>query len=62
MNNIITYGADGMVFMGRVNFPVSWHNWSICMTILPFVREKIRAYKICVQQGFPCCSVMQIKF
>jgi hypothetical protein len=26
MNNIITYGADGMVFMGRVNFPVSWHN------------------------------------
>ena len=53
VNNVIAYGADGKVFLCAINFPGSWHDGSICTNILPFIRERIGSYKVCVDQGFP---------
>jgi hypothetical protein len=53
VNNIIAYGPDGKVFLCAINFPGSWHDGSITANILPYIRNNIRNYKMCVDQGFP---------
>ncbi len=53
VNNIIAYGPDGKVFLAAINFPGSWHDGSITANILPYIRERIGNYKMCVDQGFP---------
>ena len=53
VNNIIAYGPDGKVFLCAVNFPGSWHDGSITANILPYIRDRIGSYKMCVDQGFP---------
>jgi hypothetical protein len=53
VNNIIAYGPDGKVFLTAINFPGSWHDGSITANILPYIRERIGNYKMCIDQGFP---------
>lgn len=53
VNNIFAYGPDGKVFLCAVNFPGSWHDGSITANILPYIRNNIGNYKMCVDQGFP---------
>ena len=53
VNNLIAYGPDGKVFLAAINFPGSWHDGSITANILPYIRERIGNYKMCVDQGFP---------
>lgn len=53
VNNIFAYAADGKVFLCGLNFPGSSHDGSICMNLMPIIKEKIGSYKICVDQGFP---------
>jgi hypothetical protein len=53
VNNIIAYGPDGKVFLCAINFPGSWHDGSITANILPYIRNNIGNYKMCVDQGFP---------
>jgi len=53
VNNIIAYGPDGKVFLAAINFPGSWHDGSITANILPYIRERIGNYKMCIDQGFP---------
>jgi hypothetical protein len=53
VNNLFAYGPDGKAFLCAINFPGSWHDGSITANILPYIREKIRRYKMCVDQGFP---------
>ena len=53
VNNVFKYGPDGKIFVCAINFPGSWHDGSLAANLLPFIREKIGEYKICVDQGFP---------
>ena len=53
VNNVFAYGPDGKIFLCAINFPGSWHDGSLAANLLPFIREKIGEYKICVDQGFP---------
>ncbi len=53
VNNIFAYGPDGKVFLCAINFPGSWHDGSLTANVLPYIRDNIRCYKICVDQGFP---------
>ncbi len=53
VNNVLVYGPDGKVFFAAVNFPGSWADGSLLAHFLHYVKRKIRAYKICVDQGFP---------
>jgi len=53
VNNIFAYGPDGKVFLAAINFPGSWHDGSITANILPYIRNNIGTYKMCVDQGFP---------
>jgi hypothetical protein len=53
VKNIIAYGPDGKVFLATINFPGSLHDGSITANILPYIRERIGNYKMCVDQGFP---------
>jgi hypothetical protein len=51
VNNLIAYGPDSKVFLCAVNFPGSWHDGSITANILPYIRERIGSYKMCVDSG-----------
>jgi len=53
VNNVFAYGPDGKVFLCAINFPGSWHDGSITANILPYIRNNIGNYKMCVDQGFP---------
>ena len=53
VNNVFVYGPDGKVFLCAINFPGSWHDGSITANILPYIRNNIGNYKMCVDQGFP---------
>jgi hypothetical protein len=53
VNNIFAYGPDGKVFLCAINFPGSWHDGSLTANVLPYIRDNIGCYKICVDQGFP---------
>ena len=53
VNNIFTNAADGKVFLCGLNFHRSSHDGSICMNLMPIIKDKIGSYKICVGQGFP---------
>jgi hypothetical protein len=53
INSIFAYGPDGKVFLCSINYPGSWHNASITANILPYIRNNIGNYKMCVDQGFP---------
>ena len=53
VNNIFAYATDGKIFLCGLNFPGSSHDGSICMNLMPIIKEKIGLYKICVDQGFP---------
>jgi hypothetical protein len=53
VSNMIAYGSDGKVFLCAINFPGSWHDGSIKANILPYIRNNIGNYKMCVDQGFP---------
>lgn len=53
INNAVAYGAEGKVFLCGLNLPVSWHDGSIYMNLLPIIKSKVRGYKTCVDQSFP---------
>jgi hypothetical protein len=53
VNNVFAYGPDGKVFLCAINFPGSWPDGSITANILPYIRNNIGNYKMCVDQGFP---------
>ncbi len=53
VNNMLAYGPDGKVLFAAVNFPGSWAAGSLSARFLHYVKRKIGAYKICVDQGFP---------
>ncbi len=53
INNIFAYCPNGKVFLCAINFPGSWHDGSIMANILPYIRNNIGIYKMCVDQGFP---------
>jgi hypothetical protein len=53
VNNVLAYGPDGKVFFAAVNFPGSWADGSLSARFLHYVKRKVGAYKICVDQGFP---------
>ena len=53
VNNVFAYGSDGKVFLAAINYPGSHHDGSIVSHILPYIKDKIGSYKICVDQGFP---------
>lgn len=53
VNNVLVFGPDGKVFICCLNFPGSWHDGGITANILPFLKEKLRDKKLCVDQGFP---------
>jgi hypothetical protein len=53
VNNLFAYGPDGKVFLCAINFPGSQHDGSITANIMPYIRETIRRYKMCVDQDFP---------
>lgn len=51
VNNVIAHGADGDVFMCGVTFPGNWHYGSICLINLPFIIDKIGAFKSVLIKG-----------
>ncbi len=53
VNSIIAYGPNGKVFLCTIHFPRSWHDGSITANILPYIRNSIGNYKMCVDQGSP---------
>jgi hypothetical protein len=53
VNNLFAYGLDGRVIFCAINFPGSWHDDSIMANILPYIRNKIGTYKMCIDQGLP---------
>jgi hypothetical protein len=52
-NNVFAYSPEGKVFFAAINFPGSWADGSLLVCFLNYVKRKIGAYKICVDQGFP---------
>jgi hypothetical protein len=52
VNNIFAYGPDGKVFLAAINFPGSWHDGSITTNLMPYIKQWICGFKICVNQGF----------
>ena len=50
VNNIVSYGADGKVYLCGLNFLGSRHN---CSHLFPVICNNIGSFKICVDQGFP---------
>ncbi len=53
VNNVIAYGPDGKVFFAAVNIPGSWADRSLSACFLHYIKRKIGACKICVDQDFP---------
>jgi hypothetical protein len=53
VNNVLAYAPDGKIIFCAINFPGSWHDGSITANILPYIRNMIGTYKMCVDQGFP---------
>ncbi len=53
VKNVFAYGSDGKVFFAAVNFPGSWADGSLLAQFLHYMKRKIGACKICVDQGFP---------
>lgn len=53
INNVLAFGPDGKIFFAALNYPGSWHDGSLVMELLAWLKEKIGAFKVCVDQGFP---------
>jgi hypothetical protein len=54
VNNVFAYGPDGKVVFAAINSAGScWADGSLTGYFLHYVKRKIGAYKICVDQGFP---------
>jgi hypothetical protein len=53
VNNVIAFAPDGKIILASINFPGSWHDGGITLEIIPFLKEKLKGRKLCVDQGFP---------
>ena len=53
VNNFFAYGPDGKIFFAIIDFPSSWGDGMLTAWFLPFIKNRIGDYKICVEKGFP---------
>jgi hypothetical protein len=51
-NNVFAFAPTGKVIFACINFPGSWHDSSVCESLIEIVLEKIGVYAFCVDQGF----------
>lgn len=53
VNNVLLFLADGMVGFACLNYPGSWHDAQVSMSLIKTVLDRIGTYAVCVDQGFP---------
>jgi hypothetical protein len=52
VNNVLTFGSDGKLFLTCINFLGSWHDSNVVSPILEHLKERLNGKNICVDQGF----------
>jgi hypothetical protein len=51
--NVLVFGPDGKVFFCAINYPGSLSDGTLTACFFLHIKERIKDYKICVDQGFP---------
>jgi hypothetical protein len=61
-NNVFCFAPTGKIIFACINFPGSWHDSQVSLSLIAKVVENIGAFKICVDQGFPRSGDLLDKF
>ena len=61
-NNVFCFAPTGKDNFACLNFPGSWHDSQVSLSLIAKAVENIGDYKICVDQGFPRSGDLLNKF
>ena len=62
VNNVLAFAPDGKVIHAAINFPGSWHDSTVCQSLIDLVVEYIGGFCFCVDQGFPRTGLLYDRF
>ena len=62
INNVFCFAPTGKIIFACINFPGSWHDSQVSLSLISKVVENIGDFKICVDQGFPRSGDLLNKF
>ena len=62
INNVFCFAPTGKIIFACINFPGSWHDFQVSLSLISKVVENIGDFKICVDQGFPRSGDLLIEF
>ena len=61
-NNVFCFAPTGKIIFACINFPGSWHDAQVSLSLIRKVVQNIGEFKICVDQGFPRSGDLLNKF
>jgi len=61
-NNVFCFAPTGKIIFACINFPGSWHDSQVILSLIAKVVENVGAFKIYVDQGFPRSGDLLDKF
>ena len=62
INNVFCFSPTGKIIFACINFPGSWHDSQVSLSLISKVVRNIGDFKICVDQGFPRSGDLLNKF
>jgi len=62
INNVFCFAPTGKLIFACINFPGSWHDSQVSLSLISKVVRDIGDFKICVNQGFPRSGDLLEKF
>jgi hypothetical protein len=61
-NNVFAFAPTGKIIYACINFPGSWHDSQVSVSLIDKVITSIGDYAFCVDQGFPRSGELYDKF
>lgn len=62
INNVFAFSAEGMIIFACLNFPGSWHDGQVCVSLVNHAQCHLGDFAMCVDQAFPRKGLMTGKF
>ena len=61
VNNVFAFAPTGKIIHACINFPGSWHDSSVCFSLIKKVIDEVDGFALCVDQGFPKSGLLYDK-